>query len=176
MLHLKINLNKCFDVDNPIDYQIICQLVYNWDSWGNNWLWFTYDGKKYFCGLYDCDASWGIGPGDTAILPIDSFIGQKMFVMMIKYYKERLVSRYKYLRDLKIIDRDSIMNKFLSFHRAWGSEYFEQEFKMGRFVDGKREAIEDCINCSKDNCPFNLNGKCWNANNSVQCSHKPKEV
>ena len=125
----KAKFEQCFDVDNLIDYQIICQLVYNWDSWGNNWLWFTYDGKKYFCGLYDCDASWGIGPGDTAILPIDSFIGQKMFVMLIKYYKERLVSRYKYLRDLKIIDRDSIMNKFLSFHHAWGSEYFEQEFK-----------------------------------------------
>ena len=125
----KDKFEQYFDVDNLIDYQIICQLVYNWDSWGNNWLWFTYDGKKYFCGLYDCDASWGIGPGDTAILPIDSFIGQKMFVMLIKYYKERLVSRYKYLRDLKIIDRDSIMNKFLSFHHAWGSEYFEQEFK-----------------------------------------------
>ena len=125
----KDKFEQYFDIDNLIDYQIICQLIYNWDSWGNNWLWFTYDGKKYFCGLYDCDASWGIGPGGTAILPIDSFIGQKMFVMMIKYYKERLVSRYKYLRDLKIIDRDSIMNKFLSFHHAWGSEYFEQEFK-----------------------------------------------
>lgn len=125
----KDKFEQCFDVDNLIDYQIICQLVYNWDSWGNNWLWFTYDGKKYFCGLYDCDASWGIGPGGAAVSPINYFIGQKMFVMMIKYYKERLVSRYTYLRDLKIIDRDSIMNKFLSFHHAWGSEYFEQEFK-----------------------------------------------
>ena len=54
-------------------------------------------------------------------------------------------------------------------------EDFEQEFKMGRFIEGKREALEDCLNCSKENCPFNLNGKCWNANNSIQCSHKPKE-
>ena len=54
-------------------------------------------------------------------------------------------------------------------------EDFEKEFTLGRFVDGKREPLDDCT-CSK--CPFNINGKCWNSNRSANCKHKPikKEV
>lgn len=54
---------------------------------------------------------------------------------------------------------------------------FKKEFEMGRFIDGNRIEINKCYGCSKENCPFNINGKCWNANNSQHCFHKPeKEV
>ena len=45
---------------------------------------------------------------------------------------------------------------------------FMLEFQLGRFVDGKRIAIKDLDSCKED-CKYNINGKCWNANNSVKC-------
>lgn len=52
-------------------------------------------------------------------------------------------------------------------------EDFREEFELGRFQDGNRIPKELLFTCSKSECPFNKNGKCWNANNSEQCKHKP---
>lgn len=52
---------------------------------------------------------------------------------------------------------------------------FLEEFKSGRFIEGQREKIGNLFYCSCQDCPFNKNGKCWNANNSSECKHKPKE-
>lgn len=54
-------------------------------------------------------------------------------------------------------------------------EDFLEEFNAGRFKDGNRDNIQDLLECSKIDCPFNKNGKCWNANNSAQCKYKPND-
>ena len=51
---------------------------------------------------------------------------------------------------------------------------FKEEFELGRFIEGKRCPINELYECSNTECPFNKNGKCWNANNSAQCKHKPE--
>lgn len=52
---------------------------------------------------------------------------------------------------------------------------FKEEFELGRFKeDGTREKVNDLWGCSNASCPFNKNGKCWNANNSADCKYKPK--
>ena len=58
--------------------------------------------------------------------------------------------------------------------QKYSYEDFRQEFELGRFVDGVRIPIAELMGCSCDTCPFNVNGKCWNANNSERCPHKPK--
>lgn len=58
--------------------------------------------------------------------------------------------------------------------QKYSYEDFRQEFELGRFVDGIRVPIAELMGCSCDTCPFNVNGKCWNANNSEKCPHKPK--
>lgn len=50
---------------------------------------------------------------------------------------------------------------------------FLEEFNSGRFVEGDRIAIKELFGCSKTDCPYNKNGKCWNSNNSAECKHKP---
>lgn len=57
---------------------------------------------------------------------------------------------------------------------TYTQEDFEEEFELGRFQDGKRISMNDLFTCSKECCPYNKNGKCWNANNSTQCRHKPE--
>lgn len=51
-------------------------------------------------------------------------------------------------------------------------EDFKEEFELGRFVDGQRIEIKDLKSCENLECPYNKNGKCWNANHSYQCAER----
>lgn len=52
---------------------------------------------------------------------------------------------------------------------------FQKEFQLGRFVNGKRISCNELLGCTKVDCPYNVNNKCWNANNSYECRHKRKD-
>ena len=52
-------------------------------------------------------------------------------------------------------------------------ENFKEEFELGRFVNGHKYPIADLIDCTKIECPYNKDGKCWNSNDSYKCGHKP---
>ena len=60
------------------------------------------------------------------------------------------------------------------FIMTYTEEDFKEEFELGRFQDGQRCPINELCCCSNSECPFNKNGRCWNANNSAQCKHKPE--
>lgn len=50
-------------------------------------------------------------------------------------------------------------------------EDFQKEFELGRFVNGQREELAQC---SKEDCPYNINSQCWNSNGQAHCGHKPE--
>ena len=52
---------------------------------------------------------------------------------------------------------------------------FEEEFKLGRFINGNKIPIAELLSCSKINCEYNKNGKCWNSNYSFHCEHRPRK-
>lgn len=49
---------------------------------------------------------------------------------------------------------------------------FQREYKLGRFVGGKRIEINSLAICTNTKCPFNINGRCWNSNHSNKCKHR----
>ena len=51
---------------------------------------------------------------------------------------------------------------------AYTKEDFMLEFALGRFVDGNRIPIAELMIC-KEECPYNINGRCWNATHSHDC-------
>ena len=53
---------------------------------------------------------------------------------------------------------------------------FQQEYNLGRFVNGNRIAIRDLMECSYEQCEYNINNKCWNSNWTNNCGHRVKEV
>lgn len=59
---------------------------------------------------------------------------------------------------------------------GYNEKDFRQEYELGRFVDGNRISIKDLLECTCEKCPFNVNGKCWNANETNDCGHRIKEV
>lgn len=62
--------------------------------------------------------------------------------------------------------------------RPFGQKYtyedFKEEFELGRFVNQKRVAIADLTSCSKLDCYYNKDGRCWNSNHSYHCGHRPE--
>lgn len=51
-------------------------------------------------------------------------------------------------------------------------EDFNLEFNLGRFVNGLRVSISDLAGCTKGDCKYNINGKCWDAANTNNCKYK----
>jgi len=56
---------------------------------------------------------------------------------------------------------------------AYTLEDFKEEFELGRFEEGQRSAMGDLSLCSKLDCPYNKDGKCWNSNYSTDCPYRP---
>jgi hypothetical protein len=58
-------------------------------------------------------------------------------------------------------------------HGSYTKEDFDEEFSLGRFVNGNRIPVEDLLICSKTDCKYNKNGRCWNSNYSnKECKHR----
>lgn len=60
--------------------------------------------------------------------------------------------------------------------RPFGSyryEDFKEEWDLGRFINDERVEVTDLLGCNKVDCKYNRSGKCWNANCSYPCPHRP---
>ena len=55
---------------------------------------------------------------------------------------------------------------------GYSEEDFRQEYELGRFVNGNKIEIKDLLNCSCEDCKYNVKGKCWNSNFSNDCGHR----
>ena len=105
---------------NPfIDYYLVSQILFNFDGFNKNWIWVTFDGKKWCPTIYDVDSIFGqfwdgthIWRGsDESIDP-----AQGNVLMMDTIYKTEIDARYKELRDNNIFSVNNIialLNKWL---------------------------------------------------------------
>ena len=54
----------------------------------------------------------------------------------------------------------------------YSEDDFQQEYELGRFVNGKKISIDKLLSCTCETCPYNIEGKCWNSNYSNNCGHR----
>lgn len=47
---------------------------------------------------------------------------------------------------------------------------FQEEFRLGRFVDGNRVPLNDLLKCNKITCQYCVNKRCWNYTKSLTCN------
>ena len=125
---------KYWDVDNVIDYIIVSTLIDNWDGvWGNNWQLFTYDGKKWWIGLYDVDCTFGnYYTGDRCMSPMGSYCSVNKdfpFGYITSYYTEELNARYKELADCGIINYRNIFERIHDWTMRIGTDFYKEEYK-----------------------------------------------
>lgn len=55
---------------------------------------------------------------------------------------------------------------------GYSQQDFQQEYELGRFVDGRRIGIKKLSLCTNLKCKYNINKNCWNANKTFRCSHR----
>lgn len=126
---------KYFDKENLIDYIIVSDLIKNSDGFWKNWQWFTYDGTKWWVGLYDCDMSFGghfLGNQITDVLNNHLVQSQSLKLptgFITKYYATELNARYKQLADLNIASAENIFRLLQDWCMRIGTDFFEEEYK-----------------------------------------------
>lgn len=129
----KAVFEKYFDPDNVIDYLIISDISNNYDGiWGNNWQLFTYDGKKWWIGLYDVDGTWGNHYTGSKI--VDALTGHSSgsmdmpFGYITKYYDKELKARYEELANQGIISYNHISAMLRNFTLKIGASFYDDEY------------------------------------------------
>lgn len=122
-----------FDKENLIDYMIASDLIKNEDGFRKNWQWFTYDGIKWWVGLYDCDMSFG---GHFQGNQITDVLTQHLNTSIYrpngyipKYYSDEMNARYKYLADTGIVSSDNIFGLIRDWTMRIGTSFFKEEYK-----------------------------------------------
>lgn len=129
----KAVFEKYYDVENLIDYIIESDLIKNSDGFSKNWQWFTYDGVKWWVGIYDCDMSFGghfNGNQITNVLNAHLNTSTSMPTgYIVKYYATELNARYKQLADLGIASADNIFGLLQDWCMRIGTDFFKEEYK-----------------------------------------------
>ena len=130
---LKDTYEKFFDKENMIDYQIVSDLIKNQDGFNKNWQWFTYDGIKWWVGLYDCDMSFGgyfLGNQITDVLTTHlSVTTGRPNGYVVKYYSDEMEKRYKQLADKGVASADNIFSLLQDWCIRIGTDFFKEEYK-----------------------------------------------
>lgn len=130
---LKSVYEKYFDVQNMEDYMIIGDILGNGDGFAGNWQWFTYDGVKWWVGLYDCDLVFGGSwKGELTIPPykyhVDSSTN-KPNGYILKYYNNDMKARYKELADNNIISVNNIVSALKDWCMRIGTFFYKKEYE-----------------------------------------------
>lgn len=130
---LKSVYEKYFDVHNMEDYMIIGDILGNGDGFAGNWQWFTYDGVKWWVGLYDCDLVFGGSwKGELTIPPykyhVDSSTN-KPDGYVVKYYNDDMKARYKELADNNIISVNNIVSIMKDWCMRIGTSFYKKEYE-----------------------------------------------
>lgn len=129
----KAVFEKYYDVENLIDYLIVIDILGDGDSLKKNWQWFTYNGIKWWVGLYDCDGVFGaMHLGDRIGAPSNSHLGNDLQLptgFILKYYNDVLEKRYAQLADVGIISADNIFSLLQDWCMRIGTDFFKEEYK-----------------------------------------------
>jgi hypothetical protein len=141
----KAVFEKYYDAENLIDYIIVSDLIKNADGFSKNWQWFTYDGVKWWVGIYDCDVSFGGHfKGNQITDVLSNHLSTSTYMpngYIVKYYTTELNARYKYLADLGIASADNIFSHLQDWCMRIGTDFFKEEYK--KWSDSP--CIEDSI-------------------------------
>lgn len=143
---LKAVFETYFDVDNLIDYLIHGDVTFNWDGFrGKNWQWFTYDGVKWYCGVYDNDSTFGYVGAAVGILGyVDGHTCQHQYCVpehtllfnryILTYYTAELEARYAILRSKGVIAADYICDLFNEYVNAIGVDTYAKEWEKWTYA------------------------------------------
>ena len=112
----KAKFAEFFNIPFLLDYELIGQIIFNYDGYRKNWIWCTWDGNLWCPTSYDMDSIFGqhwngasyVTGSTTQILGTSNSIptGEALLKSL---YQSELRTRYKELRDKGIFSVDNIV-------------------------------------------------------------------
>lgn len=129
-----------FDVDNFIDYLIFSDITGNYDGFSKNWQWLTYDGVKWYIGVYDLDGIFGSEfHGERMIAPYSTHVDTTSglptnYIFANSNYLARLEARYAELRK-SVLTYDNIVAKIQAWTDAVGIDNYKLEYDAKHWKD-----------------------------------------
>lgn len=129
---IKAEIEKYFDVENLIDYQIFSSVTQNLDGFDRNWQWTTWDGKKWFANAYDLDCTYGAIFNGTCITnPRQDIIngGYVPTKLVVDFYSTELDARYAELRNAGVIGPEVIEKLVGNFVKMIGEGFYKLEYE-----------------------------------------------
>lgn len=130
---VKTEIEKYFDIDNLVDYQLINMACGDTDGFGKNWQWTTWDGVKWYVNQYDKDMAFGnYWTGMFTTAPKVGWINGNMNLpcgIAIRYYQAEHIARWQELVNAGIINVEHIKGMITAWISRIGKENFVQEWK-----------------------------------------------
>lgn len=126
---LKRELEKRFDIQSLLDYQVFFRMLMNGDGTLKNWQWFTYDGVKWMVAPYDLDQTFGITlygfprPATHTLSTITS----GPFTFISRYYAREEAERYAELRQKGVLSEEAILPVIHDWYGRVGTDWYEME-------------------------------------------------
>lgn len=142
----KAIVESVFNISNLVDYQIFCDVTYNYDGIEKNWQWTTWDGDHWFVNAYDLDGCFGAYFQGTAIFsPHTAKMGNVNGLpskYVLDFYDSALDERYAELRQNKVITTDNIVSMLLGWDNAI-SKFKKVEFEKWSGASCNKDIVVD---------------------------------
>lgn len=131
-------IEKYFDIQSLIDYELIQCAVADVDAIWNNCQWLTWDGVKWFACEYDKDDSfgalvscsgvrdnggWSLSLWNTEDVDDDSPIG-----LVRKYYQTEAATRWQELVEKGIFTTEHFIGVITHWMKRFGSDFYKKEY------------------------------------------------
>lgn len=126
------NLGNYINVNSLIDRHLMGLLSCDYDGYGKNQMYFTYDGQLWYAVPYDKDGTWGAWWTGSTILPYDydraqyedmsdGKPGNLLFMRLEQLFAGRLKERWAELRDgaLSLANIMCRFEAFMSIEPPW---------------------------------------------------------
>lgn len=113
-----------------IDYYLISEVIFNYDGFGKNWIWCTWDGEHWCPTLYDVDSIFGSYAFGYKIIPWSATEGHFWIFNIATVYKSELSSRYQELRKNGIFSVDNIVGLLQEWLGCIGYDNIKKEIEL----------------------------------------------
>lgn len=117
-------IGNYFDVSSLIDYYLFGIVSCNFDGYGKNQIFMTYDGQRWFASAYDLDATWGLWWNGEKYVSYDwarnqyqdfqASNGNLLYIRLAQLFGDKILTRWDELKN-GALSIDNILNRFEEF-------------------------------------------------------------
>lgn len=140
---IKVFVERYFDVENLIDYEIVQMVTGDTDGFGKNWQWLCYDSKKWFVSEYDKDMSFGnhyTGQLVTAPIRERAYLTDRRAYWLwgylksypvgwvVGFYQKDIKERWQELYNKDIITAKAVVKELTDWCSRIGKDYYDMNY------------------------------------------------